>query len=451
MAAIVDNLIVADVDGRFPNKQAALEGHEAEGDSGHWSQDYALPFDGLTDEELAHEQGSPNLFLVGSGGDSTKFVLLRLEVADVEGTRDEEGTWGNIPIAPPPPPIPASSLALLTGPPPPPPPKDLDIGQPAPSLPPPAEDFDLNDDSLCIICFDPNVIDEYEYWDDWDWYPQTQTRSSHKNLPCCNRLICPSCLKAVIQSNIDEGRVQVSCPHPECGRPFKKDYILDHCDQETKTKYNRFLVDIENDGKRKTCPNCCEITEHQLPRIGRVTEEQLKITCTTCQHQWCFQCHAPWHNGISCKEFKKGSKTFQKWTKSKTDRGVANCQKCPTCRVYIQRSSGCNHMTCNRCDTEFCYNCGGRYLDLGIIDHDSTLNVWGCSNNYHPDQPIIRKLVRGGYLTAKLTYLAGVPVLFVGACAVVAVGGAIVLPIYGGVKLYHFIKFKRSISRNKRK
>ena len=33
---------------------------------------------------------------------------------------------------------------------------------------------------------------------------------------------------------------------------------------------------------------------------------------------------------------------------------------CPTCNVRVQRSFGCNHMTCTQCRTHFCYRCGTR-------------------------------------------------------------------------------------------
>ena len=443
MVAIVQDFRLPEIiEESFPDvKEGASTG---ERDSGHWSNDYAMPFEGLTNEEFFHEQQQASEATVGGGG----YFVYELALAE------ETQISFRIPTPPPlppedyrmtkRPPLPLNNSIPL--PPPPPPPRPVS-GMFYPEVDP---NFDINDINLCIICLDPNVSEQEEYWDEWDWSPQIRYMSSHKRLPCCYRLICPDCLKAIVRSNIDEGKVAISCPHLECGKPFKKNYILEQCDSQTKEKYNRFIVDVENDGKKKTCPNCCEITEHSLPGFKKPKESDLKVTCITCQHQWCFRCHAPWHEGLTCKAFQKGNKQFHRWTKGRTA-GTANCQKCPTCLVYIQKSTGCNHMTCNRCETEFCYNCGGRYIDLGIIDHDSHLNVWGCSNNYHPDNPVLRKLVRGGYLTAKLTYLAGIPVVFVGACALVVVGGAIFLPIYGGVKLYHFAKYKHSISHNRRR
>lgn len=37
----------------------------------------------------------------------------------------------------------------------------------------------------------------------------------------------------------------------------------------------------------------------------------------------------------------------------------ATTTKCPSCKVRIQRAGGCPHMTCTRCQKDFCYYCGG--------------------------------------------------------------------------------------------
>lgn len=32
--------------------------------------------------------------------------------------------------------------------------------------------------------------------------------------------------------------------------------------------------------------------------------------------------------------------------------------------IHIQRTEGCDHMTCTQCNTNFCYRCGERYRHL---------------------------------------------------------------------------------------
>ena len=169
------------------------------------------------------------------------------------------------------------------------------------------------------------------------------------------------------------------------------------------------------------------------------------ITCSQCQFVWCFHCHAPWHHDITCKEFLRGDKHFKRWRTSKSSTGAANCQKCPLCRVPIQRSTGCDHMTCNRCSTEFCYKCGGLYNGFpGLGNHYKNTSIFGCKYSYKANKPVQRKAIRGGYLGAKLAMLTGYPVLFVAGLAVAVVVGAVALPIYGG---YRYYKFKKRTSR----
>ena len=49
-------------------------------------------------------------------------------------------------------------------------------------------------------------------------------------------------------------------------------------------------------------------------------------------------------------------------------------QKCPRCKVKIEKAEGCNHMTCQSCKYEFCWICRGPYSD----DHFEPWNIFGC-------------------------------------------------------------------------
>ena len=423
-----------------------------EKDSGHWSVDYTLPQDGGVEEAGIKLSGSDSsLSQVEDEPPSASendipipppwppvknAAAAEFAITVVADTEPCISGSIQVPNAPPPPPL--TGYAALPS-----------LTKPAPAIEAADEEFD--ETKCCVVCLDPNRVTEYDDFD-YDFYMDVHhVLNSHLNLPCCGKLVCKPCVDGIISTVVGEGRVQISCPRPECGKPFTKEYITANIsDNEVKRKYQQFLVDVQNDGKRKTCPKCCHITEHTIPRKILLKERDLKIDCEVCQQEWCFRCHAPWHNDISCRTYQKGSKDFRKWTKERK-RGVANCQKCPTCRVYIQRSTGCHHMQCNRCDTEFCYDCGGRFLELGIIDHESTLNVWGCPDNYHKDEPIIRHSVRWGYLTAKLSYLAAYPPVLIGACGLLVVGAIIVLPIYGGFKLYSYSKFKRDTNNRRRR
>lgn len=65
-------------------------------------------------------------------------------------------------------------------------------------------------------------------------------------------------------------------------------------------------------------------------------------------------------------------------------------------QIHIQRTEGCDHMTCTQCNTNFCYRCGEKYRHLRFFgDHTSNLSVFGCKYRYLPEKPHLRRLVRG--------------------------------------------------------
>ena len=47
-------------------------------------------------------------------------------------------------------------------------------------------------------------------------------------------------------------------------------------------------------------------------------------------------------------------RALEEWAKK------SGAKRCSKCRFWVQKSEGCDHMTC-RCGYEFCYVCGGKY------------------------------------------------------------------------------------------
>ena len=133
-----------------------------------------------------------------------------------------------------------------------------------------------------------------------------------------------------------------------------------------------------------------------------------------------------------------------KWTKGRVSGYTPNCQKCPKCKVFIERSSGCDSMTCNRCHSHFCYKCGNHFRHIpGIGSHYKKLSVLGCPYKYQPENAIKRNVIRGGYLFTRCAAMTGFPILLVGGVAIAVVGLAVVMLLAGGVMMYKRIRRKR--------
>eukprot|EP01016_Furgasonia_blochmanni_P019356 TRINITY_DN21709_c0_g1_i1.p1 TRINITY_DN21709_c0_g1~~TRINITY_DN21709_c0_g1_i1.p1 ORF type:complete len:116 (-),score=4.70 TRINITY_DN21709_c0_g1_i1:36-356(-) len=39
---------------------------------------------------------------------------------------------------------------------------------------------------------------------------------------------------------------------------------------------------------------------------------------------------------------------------------------CEKCKALVERSEGCDHMTCRICGAEWCWSCGAAYQQVGV-------------------------------------------------------------------------------------
>ncbi|UJR28556.1 hypothetical protein I4U23_009790 [Adineta vaga] len=258
---------------------------------------------------------------------------------------------------------------------------------------------------------------------------------------CCDFLACSACLNSYVEQQIKEGIIRIQCPNQDCHIYMHRDEIHKRClSPELRQKFTRFLIDNNRAINIKTCPRCSNIHEIDLELCRSMRRAPTKVQCVECNLIWCFQCHSPWHDGIQCKEFRRGDRMLKKWARE-VHYGQHNAQQCPSCKVYIQRTKGCDHIVCLRCKTEFCYKCGDRFRDIIFIgDHYSELSVLGCKYRFCPDDPLKRRLIRGSILGGKIL---AAPVLLCLAVVAGAVCAGIGLPTYCCLALVRQIKARR--------
>ncbi|XP_059556223.1 E3 ubiquitin-protein ligase RNF217 isoform X1 [Myotis daubentonii] len=254
-----------------------------------------------------------------------------------------------------------------------------------------------------------------------------------KPLPCCKKAVCEECLKVYLSSQVQLGQVEIKCPITECFEFLEETTVVYNLTHEDSIKYKYFLELGRIDASTKPCPQCKHFTTFKkkghIPTPSR-SESKYKIQCPTCQFVWCFKCHSPWHEGVNCKEYKKGDKLLRHWA-SEIEHGQRNAQKCPKCKIHIQRTEGCDHMTCSQCNTNFCYRCGERYRQLRFFgDHTSNLSIFGCKYRYLPERPHLRRFVRGSVCAGKLFVAPLILVLGLALGAIAVVIGLFVFPIY---------------------
>lgn len=100
-------------------------------------------------------------------------------------------------------------------------------------------------------------------------------------------------------------------------------------------------------------PDCGQMYRAAKPSGGRGVEGTPWFTCPACLAAVCMACNVP-HDGLSCAEHRDNAAGgHEALAKAKQQLGIRDCPKCGT---PIEKTFGCNHMTCP-CGAHICWVC----------------------------------------------------------------------------------------------
>ncbi|KAG8531976.1 uncharacterized protein KY384_003612 [Bacidia gigantensis] len=214
-------------------------------------------------------------------------------------------------------------------------------------------------------------------------------------LTLCSHVFCLGCLQDFFNSCISEGDVSsVRCIAPKCpehpeppseppkapaDRTLEPSELLqlgisqDNIQRYITLKRKRVLESNPNTiyCPRTWCqgPSTNSLSPKALENMRRRKDdpastppplpapaERLAI-CTDCDFAFCLVCKASWHGEyVIC--FPRNQFEITAEEKASEDYMLLHTQACPTCDARAQKTHGCNHMICGRCETHFCYLCG---------------------------------------------------------------------------------------------
>lgn len=216
----------------------------------------------------------------------------------------------------------------------------------------------------------------------------------------CGHVFCVECLQDFYNNAINEGDlVSVRCLAPDCtkkradaqaakGRKAKvqlspSELLQIPLEHEMVTRYVKLKhkADLESDKNtiycpRKWCQGAARSKKHKKPEGFEVvdsddesdTEEKgkskkfvagndLLSVCEDCSFAFCSRCYQGWHGEFTLCAPKQNNGELTEEDKASLEYLKLHTTPCPTCAAPAQKTHGCNHMICFKCNTHFCYLC----------------------------------------------------------------------------------------------
>ena len=169
----------------------------------------------------------------------------------------------------------------------------------------------------------------------------------------CGHDFCRDCWVSFFEAASEECAISflnTRCPQHGCNTRVLSHHIQmivpDLYPKWTKAFLNSF---IELDPSYRFCPG----PDCRFVGVLPVVKGQQRTTCDHCNTSFCFHCAEAPHEPATCEDNVQwnkltGSSNF--WIKK-------NAKLCPGCKAPIEKNMGCNHMTCEKCKTQFCWLC----------------------------------------------------------------------------------------------
>ncbi|XP_043473027.1 E3 ubiquitin-protein ligase RNF14-like [Leptopilina heterotoma] len=199
----------------------------------------------------------------------------------------------------------------------------------------------------------------------------------------CSHVFCKECIVGYLEVRIKDGAVQdILCPEDKCSSEATPGQIKDLVSPELFSKYDSILLSATL--STMTDIVYCPRRHCQYP-VSREANEVF-ATCPACQYAFCLFCKMVYHGIEPCKmnsadkqslmkEYKNASpeeklqlekRYGKKQLQLMIDNTMSenwitnNSKNCPHCKVAIEKSDGCNKITCGHCNTFFCWLCNTR-------------------------------------------------------------------------------------------
>lgn len=183
----------------------------------------------------------------------------------------------------------------------------------------------------------------------------------------CKHRFCIDCWERYLQEASKSRSICIRCPLRNChfGLTSARLSSLPLSPQTTKF--------FERRTKKFHLENFIKCTDGLMVCMGKDCNKSLQIFDNSikevkcdCGHRFCPSCKKDVHRPCPCP-------IADKWVEKNNSESenlqwiIAKTKRCPKCRAPIEKTQGCNHMTCRNteCSHEFCWLCLGPWSEHG--------------------------------------------------------------------------------------
>lgn len=176
----------------------------------------------------------------------------------------------------------------------------------------------------------------------------------------CSDMFHENCLAEFCKSEIGSRNFPIKCPSG-CGNEVSRVDMQQVLNKDMLSKFDEYSLQKYVDTHADEI-SCCPTADCKYAFERVEGEDDDELNCPLCKKCYCLNCRVEMHKGMSCKEYKinttrdENDIKFEKFVKGK------KFKQCSKCKFWVEKNKGCDHMVC-RCKYEFCYKCGGKYMD----------------------------------------------------------------------------------------